>query len=244
MITSHCHASGLAAGSDEGSAAPRVAGHPLCTCHLVPAPSAALAAIYAVVTQESAGARPATCVLLCYRASCSGFWVWAWDGPFFPLAMSVAEACPVVSWQHAIHSGISVLQGQTHQVVSKTSREKNTTLPANPLPALGVWPLPRLRSRSRSRYPAPRYPLGMPLGIDRSMPVKHAKLPVQARRQMSLGAYSQDAPLRQGPLACDLLLMTERRHQQDGAAGDRHTSSTRPHTRGPKPLGPGVKAWR
>lgn len=29
---------------------------------------------------------------------------------FFPLAMSVAEACPVVSWQHAIHGGISVFR--------------------------------------------------------------------------------------------------------------------------------------
>lgn len=29
---------------------------------------------------------------------------------FFPLAMSVAEACPVVSWQYAIHGGISVFR--------------------------------------------------------------------------------------------------------------------------------------
>lgn len=64
--TSPLHASGLAAGSDEGSASTRVAGNPSCTCHLVPAPSAALAAIFAVVIQRLRVVflQPASCVLL------------------------------------------------------------------------------------------------------------------------------------------------------------------------------------
>lgn len=164
LITSHCHASGLAAGSDEGSAAPRVAGHPLCTCHLVPAPSAALAAIYAVVTQEPAGARPATCVLrpasysaTVRRAPGSG----SGHGMvlFFPLAMSVAEACPVVSWQHAIHGGISVFREMlthiSHWVVSITRRGGKHHPPSKPAPSSRSLAAPKTSVQVEKPLPGP-----------------------------------------------------------------------------------------
>lgn len=167
----------------------------------------------------AAGGRPATCDLrpACYCASLSRVWA---EVLFSRWARLLWLRLALRSWQHAIHGRISVFgdgdEANTHKVVSEEKRENETTLPANPLPALGVWPLPRLRPRSRSRFPAPRYPLGMPLGIDRSMPVGHARQPVQARRQVSTCACSQDEPSRQGPLACDLLLMTDEKATRTG----------------------------
>lgn len=98
------HASGLAAGSDEGSASTRVAGNPSCTCHLVPAPSAALAAIFAVVIQRLRVVflQPASCVPLpasysiYYSVSCFGSRPGPGRGTSFPPGTPVAEACLAV----------------------------------------------------------------------------------------------------------------------------------------------------
>lgn len=47
--------------------------------------------------------RPA-CILPCVALRVLGLGM----ALFFPLGMSVAEACPVVSWQHAIHGRMGV----------------------------------------------------------------------------------------------------------------------------------------
>jgi hypothetical protein len=137
------HTSGLAAGSDEGRAPQRVARNPSCTCHLVPAPSAALAAICAVVIQRLRVVvlRPASlpaASYLVYGVLCFGW-----------LRLCLAVLAPRDPGQNQrLRDHVNKWSG------TPTKKEKTPPPPSTRSQRLGVWPLPRLRPRSRSRFPA------------------------------------------------------------------------------------------
>lgn len=228
--TSPLRASGLAAGSDEGSASTRVAGNPTCTCHLVPAPSAALAAIFAVVIQRlrvvflqpaSCVLRPASCfpqhIIQCVVLRVPD-WAWACVEPLFRRALlwlRLALRCG--SWHHAIQGRISIsgtistsgLQGERRR-----ERKKNTTLLER---VSSVSEFGRFQDFGPGREAAFR-PLGIhpaavrPRQINASityLPYHTARPTRQKTRSLGLLSWSAHTPrLVQGPLTCDLLLMT------------------------------------
>lgn len=165
---------------------------------------------------EVAAGRPASCVL---------FRVWAWS--FFPLDLPVTEACSVVL------ATCDTRQNQRLRASGNNGSRRLKTPPSFPPTALGGWPLPRLRLRSRSRSPAPRYPLGMPLGFDSSMPARPARNNLSSsgiKRSFCARRACHCAKAIQGPLAFDLLLMIGQQHEGDDAGQTAHVLTSL-HTR-------------
>lgn len=72
---------------------------------------------------------------------------------FFPLAMSVAEACPAVSWQHAIHGGISVFRDTSSGFKDKEGKKHHP--PSKPAPSSRSLAAPKTSVQVEKPLPGP-----------------------------------------------------------------------------------------